>query len=117
VGILLHVSPDEHETDESLGRGTGRQGPWKHDEGEDESRAGKQEADPSALEVEGDPRGGLQSEEYRTADPRDLVEEGGTVMAGPGGAPQEGLSIEERKEHGEKFRRERAEDEPHPGRD
>ena len=36
-----------------------------------------------------DPRGGLQTPEYRTADPRDLVEQEGTVMGGPGGAPQE----------------------------
>jgi hypothetical protein len=46
---------------------------------------------------EGDPRGGVQSENYRTADPRDVVEEGGTVMAAPGGAPQEGTSPEERR--------------------
>jgi len=45
----------------------------------------------------GEPRGGLQSEEYRLADPRDLVEEGGVTMAGPGGAPQEGESPEERR--------------------
>ena len=45
-----------------------------------------------------DPRGGSQSGEYRHADPRDLVEEGGTTMAGPGGAPQEGLTPEERRE-------------------
>jgi len=44
-----------------------------------------------------DPRGGVQSDEYRHADPRELVEEGGTVMAGPGGAPQEGESVEERR--------------------
>lgn len=107
---------NQHEHDEDPGRGTGRQGPWRHDE-DDGPRAAKQEADPSALEVEGDPRGGLQSEEYRTADPRELVEEGGTVMAAPGGAPQEGLSVEERKQHGEKFRRERTEDDPQPGKD
>lgn len=41
------------------------------------------------LEHEGDPRGGRQSPEYRTADPRDLVVEGETVMSGPAGAPQE----------------------------
>ena len=29
----------------------------------------------------------MQSDEYRHADPRELVEEGGTTMAGPGGAP------------------------------
>src|SRR5205823_12643961 len=47
------------------------------------------------LEAEDDPHGGLQAERYRHADPRDLVEDGGTVMAGPGGAPQEGRSTEE----------------------
>ena len=47
--------------------------------------------------VEGDPRGGLQSDEYRQADPRELVEEEGVVMSGPGGAPQEGESVEERR--------------------
>lgn len=41
------------------------------------------------LEHEGDPRGGRQSPEYRTADPRDLVVEGDTVMSGPAGAPQQ----------------------------
>jgi hypothetical protein len=51
--------------------------------------AAKQEADPHALDRPGDPRGGVQSDEYRKADPRDLVEEDGTVMSGPGGAPQE----------------------------
>jgi hypothetical protein len=61
-------------------------------------RANKQQADPEALAVEGDPRGGLQSEEYRSADPRDLVEEEGVVMSGPGGAPQEDLSPQERRE-------------------
>jgi hypothetical protein len=45
-----------------------------------------------------DPRGGMQSDEYRHADPREVVEEGGTTMAGPGGAPQEGLSPQERRE-------------------
>lgn len=44
-----------------------------------------------------DPRGGKQSAEYRTADPRDVVERGGTLMAGPGGTPQdEGPSIDPR---------------------
>jgi hypothetical protein len=40
----------------------------------------------------------MQSDEYRHADPRELVEKGGTTMAGPGGAPQEGLSPQERRE-------------------
>jgi hypothetical protein len=50
-----------------------------------------------AREGADEPRGGLQSEEYRTADPRDIVEEGDVVMSGPGGAPQEGESVEERR--------------------
>ena len=66
--------------------------------GRSRGSAAKQEADPNALEREGDPRGGLQSHEYRTADPRDVVEEGGTVMSGPAGAPQEGTSPNERRE-------------------
>ena len=61
-------------------------------------RADKQEGDPHALDVEGEPRGGVQSEEYRHADPTDLVEKDGVVMSGPGGAPQEDLSAEERRE-------------------
>ena len=81
---------------EELGEGTGRQGPWASDD--EDARAAKQQGDPSALEVEGDPRGGLQSEEYRTADPRDVVEEDGVAMSAPGGAPQEESSIEERRE-------------------
>ena len=60
-------------------------------------RASKQEGDVHALDREGEPRGGVQSEGYRTADPRDVVEEGGTVMSGPGGAPQEGTTPEERR--------------------
>ncbi len=63
-----------------------------------EPRAARQEGDPHALDREGDPRGGVQADEYRTADPRDVVEEGGTVMSGPGGAPQEGKPVEERRE-------------------
>jgi hypothetical protein len=38
---------------------------------------------------EGAPQEGTQTDEYRTADPRDVVEAGGTLMAGPGGAPQD----------------------------
>jgi hypothetical protein len=47
---------------------------------------------------QGDPRGGVQSDEYRHADPRELVEEDGAVMSGPAGAPQEDESVEERRE-------------------
>jgi hypothetical protein len=62
-----------------------------------EPRPAKQEGDPHALDKPGDPRGGVQGDEYRTADPREVVEEGGTVMSAPGGAPQEGESPEERR--------------------
>jgi hypothetical protein len=60
-------------------------------------RADKQQGDPEALAVEGDPRGGLQSQEYREAEPRDIVVEEGVAMSGPGGSPQEGESVEERR--------------------
>jgi hypothetical protein len=76
----------EHDHERELGEGTGRQGPWA--DADEEHRADKQQGDPHALDVEGDPRGGLQGEAYRTADPRDLVEEDGVVLSGPGGTPQ-----------------------------
>jgi hypothetical protein len=63
----------------------------------DRRRANKQEGDVHALDREGDPRGGVQSDEYRSADPRELVEEDGVVVSGPGGAPREGSSTEERR--------------------
>ena len=72
-------------------------GRWKR-KGE-KHRADKQQGDPGALERAGDPRGGLQDETYRTADPRDVVESEGTAMAGPGGAPQEATSPDERRDH------------------
>lgn len=62
-------------------------------------RAARQEGDPSALEREGDPRGGLQNEDYRRADPRDVIEAEGVAMSGPGGAPQENSTPDERREH------------------
>jgi hypothetical protein len=65
---------------------------------DEEHRADKQQGDPHALDRVGDPRGGVQSDEYRHADPRELVEEDGVVMSGPGGAPQEGESASERRE-------------------
>ena len=61
-------------------------------------RGGVRSGSATQLEREHDPRGGLQSDEYRAADPRDVVEEGGTVMSGPGGAPQDGSSPQERRE-------------------
>jgi len=66
--------------------------------GGDEPTAARQQGDPTVLDRTDDPRGGTQSDEYRHADPRDLVEEGGVTMSGPGGAPQEGLSVEERRD-------------------
>jgi hypothetical protein len=72
-------------------------GRWRRKE---KHRADKQQGDPSALEREGDPRGGLQDERYRTAEPTDLVEAEGVAMSGPGGAPQnDGSSPDERRDH------------------
>jgi hypothetical protein len=65
--------------------------------GRKRSTAARQQGEPEALDREDDPRGGRQSDEYRTADPRDVVEQGGTVMSGPGGAPQEGETPSERR--------------------
>ena len=70
-------------------------GRWKRKQ---KHHADKQQGDPAALEREGDPRGGLQDETYRTADPTDLVEAEGVALSGPGGAPQEDLSAEERRD-------------------
>jgi hypothetical protein len=64
---------------------------------DDGSTAARQHGDPTVLDRSDEPRGGTQSDEYRHADPREVVEEGGTTMSGPGGAPQEGLSTEERR--------------------
>jgi hypothetical protein len=60
-------------------------------------RANKQEGDVQTLDREGDPRGGMQSDEYRSADPREFVEQDGVVISGPGGTPQEGQSPDERR--------------------
>jgi hypothetical protein len=70
-------------------------GRWRKKE---QHHADKQQGDPSALEREGDPRGGLQDESYRSAEATDVVEAEGVAMSGPGGAPQEGLSAEERRD-------------------
>ena len=70
-------------------------GRWRRKK--EDARAAKQQGDPGALERAGDPRGGLQDDEYRTADPREVVEQEGVVMSGPGGAPQEGESVEDRR--------------------
>ncbi len=59
-------------------------------------RAAKQYADVHALDREGDLRGGVQDDDYRHADPRDVIVAQGIAMSGPGGAPQEGTSPEDR---------------------
>ncbi|MDX6514059.1 MAG: hypothetical protein QOE36_3563 [Gaiellaceae bacterium] len=61
-------------------------------------RADKQQGDVHALDRDGDPRGGVQSDGYRHAGPTDVVEEDGVAMSGPAGAPQEDTSPEERRE-------------------
>ena len=63
-----------------------------------EPAASKQEGDVHALDTPGDPRGGVQSDEYRHAEPTDVVETEGVVMSGPGGAPQEDTTPDERRE-------------------
>ena len=70
-------------------------GRWKRKE---QHRADKQQGDPQALEREGDPRGGLQDPAYRNAEPTEVVEAEGVAMSGPGGAPQEDLSADERRD-------------------
>jgi hypothetical protein len=58
----------------------------------------KRDKNMHALDREGDPRGGEQSPGYRFARPEDVVEEDGTAMSGPGGAPEDPLDAEERRE-------------------
>jgi hypothetical protein len=65
--------------------------------GRSRGKAAKQEGDPHALDRPNDPRGGVQSDEYRHADPREIVEEGGVAMSRPGGAPQEDTTPDERR--------------------
>ena len=84
-------------------------GRWKKKN--EEHRANKQQGDLHALDREGDPRGGAQDPEYRTADPRELVGTEGVTMSGPAGAPQEGKSVEERRAESDDWRDSRA-DEP-----
>ena len=75
---------------------------WKRlfGRGCDEPRAAKQEGDVQALDSSGDPRGGVQSNEYRHAGLDDVVQEAEVVMGGPGGAPTADIGVEERRERG-----------------
>jgi hypothetical protein len=64
--------------------------------------AEKQQGDVHALDRSGDPRGGVQSDEYRHAEPVEIVEgsapgSGGIAMSGPGGAPQDDSTPDERR--------------------
>ncbi len=65
---------------------------------DDGPTAARQEGDVHALDTPGDPRGGVQSDEYRHAGPGDVVEEGDLAMAGPGGASVDDGTVEERRE-------------------
>jgi hypothetical protein len=61
-------------------------------------RASKHEGDVHALDTAGDPRGGVQDETYRHAEPDSVVEAEGVAMSGPGGAPQDDSTPDERRE-------------------
>jgi len=61
-------------------------------------RADKQQGDVHALDRAGDPRGGLQDDEYRHAEPDAVVEAEGVAMSGPAGAPQDDTTPDERRE-------------------
>jgi hypothetical protein len=65
---------------------------------EESPTAAKQEGDVHALDRPGDPRGGVQSEDYRHARPEDVVEEDGVAMGGPAGAPVPDGTVEEQRE-------------------
>jgi len=66
--------------------------------GRDEPRAARQRGDVHALDRSDDPRGGVQSDEYRLADPTELVDAEGPAMMGPGGSPPADSSADERRE-------------------
>ena len=66
--------------------------------GKPRDEAEKQQGDVHALDRSDDPRGGVQSDAYRHAEPIEIVEDDGVAMAGPGGAPSEDLSPDERRE-------------------
>jgi len=61
-------------------------------------RADKQQGDVHALDRSGDPRDGVQDDAYRHAEPDAVVEAEGVAMSGPGGAPQDDSTPDERRE-------------------
>ncbi|HZS24527.1 MAG TPA: hypothetical protein VFA30_06010 [Gaiellaceae bacterium] len=60
-------------------------------------RADKQQGDVQALDRAGDPRGGVQDEAYRHAAPDEVLESDGVAMGGPGGAPHDDTTPDERR--------------------
>ena len=60
--------------------------------------AEKQQGDVHALDRSDDPRGGVQSDEYRHAEPVEIVEDAGVAMGGPGGTPADDSTPDERRE-------------------
>jgi hypothetical protein len=74
----------------------GKLGSWRKKN--EEHRADKQQGDVHALDVDGDPRGGVQSDAYRHAEPDTVVEAEGVAMSGPGGSVANDLSPDERRE-------------------
>ena len=66
--------------------------------GRKEPTASKQEGDAHALDTPGDPRGGVQNDEYRHAAPTDVVEADGVVHERAAGAPPDDTTPEERRE-------------------
>lgn len=62
------------------------------------AEAEKQQGDVHALDRSGDPRGGVQNDAYRHAEPVEIVEDAGVAMGGPGGAVPEDRSPDERRE-------------------
>lgn len=66
--------------------------------GDDEPTAARQEGDVHALDRSGDPRGAVQSGEYRHAHPDEVVAEDGVAMAGPAGSPPPDGTVEKQRE-------------------
>ena len=60
--------------------------------------AEKQQGDVHALDRDDDPRGGVQSDEYRHAAPVEIVEDAGVAMGGPGGSVAEDATPDERRD-------------------
>lgn len=64
---------------------------------DDGPTAAKQQGDVHALDRPGDPRGGVQSDDYRHGEPTDVVTEGDVTMMGPAGTPPDDSTPDERR--------------------